>query len=303
MSTRQLLPLIGALFALYIIWGSTYFAIAVGVASWPPLMMAGIRFLAAGVLLLGWLLATGHKLPARRPLLNAALIGVLLLAVGNGFVTLAEHQYVPSGIAAVMVATVPLFTLCFSRFFGIATRKLEWLGIAIGLAGIVMLNSGGNLNGNPWGAPADPDWFPKLGLRSVYGSRIVLPTGMMAGAIEMLAAGIVLLAASWLSGETLTRVPSWSGIAALAYLAIFGSLIAINAYMFLIRNVTPAVATSYAYVNPVVAVFLGTGFGGESLSLIEWLALAVIIFAVVLVTLGKYLFPVRSEATPCKASK
>lgn len=164
MSTRQLLPLIGALFALYIIWGSTYFAIAVGVASWPPLMMAGIRFLAAGVLLLGWLLATGHKLPARRPLLNAALIGVLLLAVGNGFVTLAEHQHVPSGIAAVMVATVPLFTLCFSRFFGIATRKLEWLGIAIGLAGIVMLNSGGNLNGNP-GRTADPDWFPKLGLR------------------------------------------------------------------------------------------------------------------------------------------
>lgn len=120
---------------------------------------------------------------------------------------------------------------------------------------------------------------------------------------RQLAAGIVLLVASWLSGETLTRVPSWSGMAALAYLAIFGSLIAINAYMFLIRNVTPAVATSYAYVNPVVAVLLGTGFGGESLSLIEWLALAVIIFAVVLVTLGKYLFPVRSEATPCKASK
>lgn len=291
MSTRQLLPLIGALFALYIIWGSTYFAIAVGVASWPPLMMAGIRFLAAGVLLLGWLLATGHKLPARRPLLNAALIGVLLLAVGNGFVTLAEHQHVPSGIAAVMVATVPLFTLCFSRFFGIATRKLEWLGIAIGLAGIVMLNSGGNLNGNPWGALLILIGSLSWAFGSVYGSRIVLPIGMMAGAIEMLAAGIVLLAASWLSGETLTRVPSWSGIAALAYLAIFGSLIAINAYMFLIRNVTPAVATSYAYVNPVVAVLLGTGFGGESLSLIEWLALAVIIFAVVLVTLGNISSP------------
>lgn len=212
MSTRQLLPLIGALFALYIIWGSTYFAIAVGVASWPPLMMAGIRFLSAGVLLLGWLLATGHKLPARGPLLNAALIGVLLLAVGNGFVTLAEHQHVPSGIAAVMVATVPLFTLCFSRFFGIATRKLEWLGIAIGLAGIVMLNSGGNLNGNPWGALLILIGSLSWAFGSVYGSRIELPTGMMAGAIEMLAAGIVLLAASWLSGETLTRVPSWSGI-------------------------------------------------------------------------------------------
>ncbi len=101
----RVLPLLGALFALYIIWGSTYFAIAVGVKSWPPFMMAGVRFLCAGVLLLTYLLATGHKLPARRPMLNAALIGVLLLAVGNGFVTVAEHQHVPSGIAAVMVAT------------------------------------------------------------------------------------------------------------------------------------------------------------------------------------------------------
>ncbi|STT07268.1 drug/metabolite transporter permease [Klebsiella michiganensis] len=99
---------------------------------------------------------------------------------------------------------------------------------------------------------------------SVYGSRIELPTGMMAGAIEMLAAGVVLMIASTLTGEKLTQMPSWSGIFAVAYLAIFGSLIAINAYMYLIRNVTPAVATSYAYVNPVVAVLLGTGFAGEA---------------------------------------
>ncbi len=98
------------------------------------------------------MLLRGHKLPPLRPLLNAALIGLLLLAVGNGMVTVAEHQNVPSGIAAVVVATVPLFTLCFSRLFGIKTRKLEWVGIAIGLAGIIMLNSGGNLSGNPWGA-------------------------------------------------------------------------------------------------------------------------------------------------------
>ncbi|TCW17564.1 carboxylate/amino acid/amine transporter [Raoultella sp. BIGb0138] len=303
MSTRQLLPLIGALFSLYIIWGSTYFAIAIGVASWPPLMMAGIRFLSAGGLLLAYLLATGHRLPPLRPLLNAALIGVLLLAVGNGFVTLAEHQHVPSGIAAVMVATVPLFTLCFSRFFGIATRKIEWLGIAIGLAGIVLLNSGGNLSGNPWGALLILIGSISWAFGSVYGSRITLPTGMMAGAIEMLAAGLVLAVASWLTGETLTAMPSWSAIFAVAYLAIFGSVIAINAYMYLIRNVTPAVATSYAYVNPVVAVLLGTGFAGESLSRIEWLALGVIIFAVVLVTLGKYLFPARSEVTPCEVEK
>ena len=303
MSTRQLLPLIGALFALYIIWGSTYFAIAIGVASWPPLMMAGIRFLSAGGLLIVYLLATGHRLPARRPLLNAALIGILLLAVGNGFVTLAEHQHVPSGIAAVMVATVPLFTLCFSRFFGIATRKIEWLGIAIGLAGIILLNSGGNLSGNPWGALLILLGSISWAFGSVYGSRIELPTGMMAGAVEMLAAGIVLMVASTLTGEKLTQMPSWSGIIAVAYLAIFGSLIAINAYMYLIRDVTPAVATSYAYVNPVVAVLLGTGFAGESLSLTEWTALGVFIFAVVMVTLGKSGLQARSAATRCKAEK
>ncbi|EMD9274954.1 drug/metabolite exporter YedA [Cronobacter malonaticus] len=299
----RVLPLLGALFALYIIWGSTYFAIAVGVKSWPPFMMAGVRFLCAGVLLLTYLLATGHKLPSRRPMLNAALIGVLLLAVGNGFVTVAEHQHVPSGIAAVMVATVPLFALIFSRFFGIQTRKLEWLGVAIGLAGIVLLNSGGNLNGNPWGALLILIGSLSWAFGSVYGSRIELPTGMMAGAIEMLAAGLVLMTASLLTGERMTAMPDISGFLAVGYLALFGSVIAINAYMYLIRNVSPAVATSYAYVNPVVAVLLGTGFGGESLSQIEWIALGVIIVAVLLVTLGKYLLPAKPVVTPCNIEK
>ena len=303
MRFRQLLPLIGALFALYIIWGSTYFAIRIGVESWPPLMMAGVRFFSAGLLLIAFLLITGHRLPSLRPLLNAALIGVLLLAVGNGMVTLAEHQNVPSGIAAVVVATVPLFTLCFSHFFGIATRKLEWFGIAIGLSGIVLLNSGGNLSGNPWGAGMILIGSLSWAFGSVLGSRIELPNGMMAGAIEMLAAGVVLLAASGLTGERLTAMPTASGLLAVSYLAIFGSIIAINAYMFLIRNTSPAVATSYAYVNPVVAVLLGTGFAGESLSPIEWLALGIIILAVVLVTLGKYLLPARPTVTPCEAEK
>ncbi|APG18680.1 drug/metabolite exporter YedA [Kosakonia radicincitans DSM 16656] len=299
MRFRQVLPLIGALFALYIIWGSTYFVIRVGVESWPPFMMAGIRFLSAGIVLITILLLSGHKLPPLRPMLNAALIGVLLLAVGNGFVTVAEHQNVPSGIAAVVVATVPLFTLCFSHFFGIATRKLEWAGIAIGLAGIILLNSGGNLSGNPWGAVMILIGSLSWAFGSVYGSRIELPGGMMAGAIEMLAAGIVLLAASALSGEHLSAIPPLSGFFAVGYLALFGSIIAISAYMYLIRNVSPALATSYAYVNPVVAVLLGTGFGGEHLSSVEWLALGIIILAVVLVTLGKYLFPPRPAVTPC----
>lgn len=175
MRFRQLLPLFSALFALYIIWGSTYFVIRIGVESWPPLMMAGVRFLSAGILLTTFLLLRGHKLPPLRQLLNAALIGILLLAVGNGLVTVAEHQDVPSGIAAVVVATVPLFTLCFSHFFGIKTRKLEWTGIAIGLAGIIMLNSGGNLSGNPWGALLILIGSMSWAFGSVFGARIAKP--------------------------------------------------------------------------------------------------------------------------------
>ncbi|EDQ1702283.1 drug/metabolite exporter YedA [Salmonella enterica] len=300
MRFRQLLPLFGALFALYIIWGSTYFVIRIGVESWPPLMMAGVRFLSAGMLLMAFLLLRGEKLPPLRQTINAALIGLLLLAVGNGLVTVAEHQNVPSGIAAVVVATVPLFTLCFSYFFGIKTRKLEWVGIAIGLAGIILLNSGGNLSGNPWGAILILIGSMSWAFGSVYGSRIALPVGMMAGAIEMLAAGVVLLCAAFLSGEKLATLPGLSGFMAVGYLALFGSIIAINAYMYLIRNVSPALATSYAYVNPVVAVLLGTGLDGERLSPVEWAALGVIVFAVVLVTLGKYLFPVKAVVTPCK---
>ncbi|AJZ90032.1 multidrug DMT transporter [Klebsiella michiganensis] len=299
----QLVPLIAALFALYIIWGSTYLALAIGVKTWPPFILAGTRFMLAGSLLMGILLLRGHKLPKLRPTLNAALIGVLLLAVGNGCVTVAEHQHVPSGIAAVMVATVPLFTLCFSRLFGIKTRKLEWLGIAIGLAGIVLLNSGGNLSGNPSGAVLILIGSLSWAFGSVYGSRIELPEGMMAGAVEMLAAGIVALSLAALTGERLTTMPDTSGWLALGYLALFGSMISISAYMYLIRNVSPAVATSYAYVNPVVAVLLGTTFAGENLSGTEWLALGIIIFAVVLVTLGKYLFPAKPVIETCEMEK
>ena len=303
MRFRQLLPLFSALFALYIIWGSTYFVIRIGVESWPPLMMAAVRFLSAGILLTSFLLIRGHKLPPLRLILNAALIGILLLAVGNGLVTVAEHQNVPSGIAAVVVATVPLFTLCFSHFFGIKTRKLEWLGIAIGLAGIIMLNSGGNLSGNPWGAILILIGSISWAFGSVYGSRITLPVGMMAGAIEMLAAGIVLMCASLLSGEKLTTMPTFSGFMAVGYLALFGSLIFINSDIFLIRHVSPALAPSHSFIKPVVSVLFCNGFVGGRLGPIDMVGLVLVLISVVVVTLGKYLFPVKADAVATPSEK
>lgn len=288
--TRSLLPLIAALFALYFIWGSTYFVIRVGVESWPPLMMAGLRFFVAGCILFTFLLLRGHKVPTLKQWMAAGAVGILLLSVGNGLVTVAEHMQVPSGIAAVMVATVPLFTLCFSRLWGMPNSRLEWTGVAIGLFGIVLLNTGSNLEGNPWGAAlillASLSWA----FGSVWSSRLPLPAGLMAGAAEMIIAGVVLLVASSVTGEHLTATPSLHGFLALGYLVVFGSMIAISAYMFLLKTVRPAVATSYAYVNPIVAVLLGITFAGESLSPVEWVALGVILCAVLLVTLGKFVF-------------
>lgn len=292
---RHILPLIGALFTLYLVWGSTYLAIRVGVEGWPPLMMAGIRFLVAGFLLFVLLLLRGYPLPTLKQWMAAAVIGILLLAVGNGLVTIAQHQQVPSGIAAVMVATVPLFTLGFSLFWGMRNSRLEWIGIALGLLGIVLLNTGNNLVGNPMGALlillASASWA----FGSLLSAKVSLPAGPMAGAAEMLVAGVVLTIISQLSGEHLDKVPSLSAFMALGYLIVFGSMLAISAYMFLLKNVRPVVATSYAYVNPVVAVLLGVGFAGESLTLREWVALVVIVAAVVLVTLGKYLFPKQTK--------
>ena len=292
---RSLLPLIAALFALYFIWGSTYFVIRVGVESWPPLMMAGLRFFVAGCILFTFLLLRGHNVPTLKQWMAAGAVGILLLSVGNGLVTVAEHMQVPSGIAAVMVATVPLFTLCFSRLWGMPNSRLEWTGVAIGLFGIVLLNTGSNLEGNPWGAAlillASLSWA----LGSVWSSRLPLPKGLMAGAAEMIIAGVVLLVASRVSGEHLSAAPSLSGFLALGYLVVFGSMIAISAYMFLLKTVRPAVATSYAYVNPIVAVLLGIGFAGESLSPVEWVALGVILCAVLLVTLGKFVFGRRKS--------
>jgi len=288
--SRSLLPLIAALFALYFIWGSTYFVIRVGVESWPPLMMAGLRFFLAGCVMFTFLLLRGHKFPGLKQWLAAGAVGILLLSVGNGLVTVAEHMQVPSGIAAVMEATVPLFTLCFSRLWGMPNSRLEWTGVGIGLFGIVLLNTGSNLGGNPWGAAlillASISWA----FGSVWSSRLPLPAGLMAGAAEMIVAGVVLLIASQLNGEHLAATPSLHGFLALGYLIVFGSMIAISAYMFLLKTVRPALATSYAYVNPIVAVLLGIGFAGESLSPVEWVALGIILCAVLLVTLGKFVF-------------
>ncbi|NWA26654.1 drug/metabolite exporter YedA [Pseudomonas gingeri] len=285
------LPLIGAFFALYFIWGSTYLGIRIAVESWPPLMLGGIRFVIAGSLLFAYQRFRGVPAPTWQQWKAAAAIGVLLLSFGNGAVSVAEHTGVASGVAALTVATVPLFTLLCGYFWGARNTGLEWAGIVLGLIGIGLLNMGSNLQASPFGAGllllAAATWA----FGSVWSKHLPLPQGGMASAAEMLVGGVVLLLASFFSGERLTQMPSTGGWLALVYLIIFGSIIAFNAYMYLLKHVRPAAATSYAYVNPAVAVLLGILFAGEHIGWQECMAMAVIISAVVLIGLPQWRKP------------
>ena len=291
------LPLIAAFFALYVIWGSTYLVIRIGVEYWPPLLLAGIRFVIAGSLMYAFLRWRGAPAPTWAQWKAAGIIGILLLTCGNGGVSVAEHTGVASGVAALAVATVPLFTLLCGYFWGARNTRLEWAGIALGLIGIAMLNLGSNLQSSPLGATLLIFAAASWAFGSVWSKHLPLPQGAMASAVEMLVGGVALLIGSALSGEHLEAMPPMEGWAALAYLTFFGSIIAFNAYMYLLKNVRPAAATSYAYVNPAVAVLLGIVFVGETIGIEEALAMLVIISAVVLIGLPQWRrAPVRPAA-------
>ncbi|RON11083.1 drug/metabolite exporter YedA [Pseudomonas brassicacearum] len=282
------LPLIGAFFALYVIWGSTYLVIRIGVQYWPPLMLGGIRFIVGGTLMYAFLRWRGVPAPTWPQWKAAGIIGILLLSFGNGAVSMAEHTGVASGVAALAVATVPLFTLLCGYFWGARNTRLEWAGIVLGLIGIAMLNLGSNLQSSPLGAVLLIGAAAAWAFGSVWSKHLPLPQGAMSSAAQMLVGGVVLLIGSALTGEQLQSLPPLEGWVAMMYLVVFGSIVAFNAYMYLLKNVRPAAATSYAYVNPAVAVLLGIVFAGESIGIEEALAMAVIISAVLLISLPQW---------------
>lgn len=290
MSASRPVPLllIGAFLALYLVWGSTYLFIRIGVESWPPMLMAGVRFVIAGSLLYGFLRWRGVPAPTWPQWRAAGAIGFLLLSCGNGGVTLAEHAGVASGVAALAVATVPLFTLVFGLLFGHRNSRLEWAGIVLGLVGIGMLNLGSNLQASPMGAALILFAAAAWAFGSVWSKSLPLPQGAMASAAEMLVGGAALLIGSAVSGERLVQMPTAAGWGALAYLVFFGSILAFSSYMYLLKHVRPAAATSYAYINPAVAVLLGIVFAGEQIGVEECVAMAVIIGAVVLIGLPQW---------------
>lgn len=284
MSTAAPTPrfVIPALAAVYLIWGSTYLAMRVAVEGLPPFMMASTRFILTGVVLLGFLRARGAPWPTRREWLYATPVGVLMFVLGNGTVAVAE-KHLSSGVAAVVCGTMPLWVAALGRFFGEKTSLREWLALVLGFGGVAVLSFGGELKAEPFSAVilfiAPVSWA----LGSLLARRLPLAKGLMSAATQMLTGGLVMSLVSVVAREEVPVNPPLRSVLAWVYLAIFGSLVAYSAYTYLLANARPSVATSYAYVNPAIAVAMGVGMGGEHAGPEIFIAVALIVAATVLV--------------------
>lgn len=291
-----------ALAAVYLIWGSTYLGIRFGLeGGWPPLLMAGIRFLVAGGLMYAALRLRGEPAPSRAQWRNTALMGALLLGLGNGMVTIAQ-QSVSSGIAAVAVASAPLWMGLFATMRGQRPNRLEWSGLVVGFAGVLWLNAGGTLSASPQGLVALLIAPLAWAFGSIWSRGRDLPSPFMTSAAQMLCAGVLMLVAGCAFGERLDAWPTAKGLFAVGYLVVFGSIVGFSAYVWLLHHVRPALAGSYAYVNPAIAVVLGAWLARERFSAADLGAMAVILAGVVLITLAKTRAPkpARADAKPAE---
>ena len=274
--------------AVYILWGSTYLGIRFAVASIPPLLMAGVRHLVAGVILYTIMRLSGQPKPTRIHWKNATLLGGLLLLGGNGLVSVAE-QTVTSGVAALIVAAVPFWMVLLNAADRRVTPRFSVLaGLVIGVIGLAILvlptDSGAPDHVDPVGVimliVATFSW----GVGSLYSPRAALPSSTFLGiGMEMIAGGILLFLVGMLSGEGAgfhLDAVTLKSLLALGYLIVFGSLLGFSAYVWLLKHTTPARASTYAFVNPVIAVILGWALAGEAFTLRIALAGGIIVAAV-----------------------
>ena len=287
-----------ALGLVYVVWGSTYLGIAIAIETFPPFFIMAIRFAIAGSVLLAWEVIRGgrdFRLPSRREIRDSAIVGTLLLGVGNGFVALAQTR-VPSGIAAILIAVIPLWFAVLGRiYFKERLPRLVIVGIGIGLAGVALLVW-------PFGSGANAIDIVGVAILIVapigwaHGSlfsahKAHLPARpLMATSLQMLFGSLALAIEAVLTGEPARFNPSAVSAAslwALLYLTVVGSLVAFNAYAWLLRNAPLSLVGTYAYVNPVVAVALGAIILSEPVTPRTLIASAVIIGAVAMIVTAR----------------
>jgi drug/metabolite transporter (DMT)-like permease len=283
---------------IYVIWGSTYFGIAIAIETMPPFLMASIRFAIAGLLLVAfdlWRHPEARRMPTRRQVVDTIIVGGLLLGIGNGFVTFGQ-QTVPSGIAAILIAMIPLWFAIFGwLYFREKLPRIVGLAIVIGFAGTALLVA-------PTGDGANS--FDLLGIvilllapigwahGSIYSARKAKlpPSPLTASGLQMLAgAGVTFVEALVINEPSRFHPETFStaSILAVVYLVVFGSMVAFTTYAWLLRNAPLSLVSTYAYVNPVVAVALGTIFLAEPISLRTIIASGIILAAVAIIVTAR----------------
>ena len=279
--------LVAALLACYLVWGSTYLAIRVALTSFPPFFQMGTRFLAAGALLFAWVAWRGGPWPTGRQWRNAAVVGILMLGAGMGLTATAE-QHVGSGLVAAFIAVTPILVCLWGLAFRQRPRRLEVAGMVVGLLGVLLLVRGASFGAVPAAIACMAGATLAWSLGTVLSTtRLPLAPGAVGFASEMLCGGAALMAVSLVLGEQPKWPPQASAVFAWAWLVVGGSLVAFSAYLYLLAHASAALATSYAFVNPVIALLLGVAFANEAVSGGEWFACGVILLGVVLIFRGK----------------
>jgi drug/metabolite transporter (DMT)-like permease len=274
---------LACLLATWVVWGSTYLAIKFALRSFPPFFQMGTRFLAAGVLLFAWSRwVRKAPLPSGRQWLHALIVGALMLVCGMGGTATAEKS-IGSGVVVAFIAVMPMMITAVNLLFGVRPARLELLGIVVGLSGVLLLVQGAEFRASPAGLTAMTVACGGWALGSVLSQRrFVLADGAMGYASEMLCGGLLLMTLSWLTAETFQWPPTTLATAAWLYLLVFGSLVAFNAYMLLLSRTSAALASSYSFVNPIIALALGVAVGGETVTPQEWLAAGIVLTGVAL---------------------
>lgn len=279
------LILVIAIILLYTTWSSTYLAIRIAVRTISPLAMTTTRFIAAGLIMYVIAVLMGEKQPTKKELLGASIVGIILFLVSNVMLCYAE-QSVSSGISAVAVSSGAFWICLISGFFGRWPTKMEWLGILIGFAGIVILATGGEMRVNVAGTIILLLSSIAWAFGSVLSKNIAVPKGFMGSAIEMLAGGFGSLAAIYLTGGRLNFRPSTESLWALIYLITVGAMVGFSAFMYVFQNARAALASSYSYVNTIGAVLLGVYILNEKIGAREITAIAVVVSAVVIIAVA-----------------
>ena len=279
---------IAALLAVYLVWGSTYYAIKLALPDYPPFLLTGTRMLIAGAILLAWLNNKKTPLPKPSQWRDLVILATVMTVLANALVNVAE-QSVSSGVVAIGVAAMPLWAGVFAAIRGYHPNRMEWAGLLLGFLGVIWLNLGSELRVSTVGllcvlaAPLGWAWG------SMWSKGRDLPDSLSLSAWQMAIGSVISLAIGFSIGERFTHAPGFQATMAMLYLALFGSIVAYSAFVWLVKHVRPALATSYAYVNPPIALLLGVLLLDEPLNSHTLVAMVLILISIGIVTLGKRL--------------